>query len=506
MVHAHTITPAARAQVVGDLMGHAGEYGYVSTMSRRLAVSRQTLYAWEERGVRALEAAFTPPPAAPMVTPPLERAILTTLVEGHAGYRGIQACLRATRGLDVSLGTLVAVVQEAQRRALQQMARPLPAGLRAVALDEIYGHDRHGAYLSVVDAHSGAVWVTTGPVPVDAETWTLVLWTAQERGLRWQQTVSDGGQAMQQACTRVAPHTPHQRDVWHVVQECSKVQGRLDRHVRTLQEHSATVARQAARMAAGQRPRGRRPRSDSAAHQAQVTRAQQGAENLRYLSRELGRLLAVVVLGRDGVLDSAARQTEIDTLLALLAEVGDAAPAATQPHLRHLQQYLTQALPALLSFAVALDGVQQEGARGLGAAGLRLLAWAWQRRAILGPTTDDLLAALPADWRPAAQIVFHAWESAVRASSPVETWHSFLRPHLAVHRTLAPGLLALLAVYYNHHVATRGCHAGQSPLQRSGLPDAPPDWLDALGYPPASPATAVRTRRVDPVAPLSQAA
>jgi hypothetical protein len=144
----------------------------------------------------------------------------------------------------------------------------------------------------------------------------------------------------------------------------------------------------------------------------------------------------------------------------LLAEGGDAAPAATQPHLRHLRQSLTQARPALLTFAVALDGVQQEIARGrvLGATGLRLLAWAWQRRAILGPTTDDLLAALPADWRPAAQIVLHAWESAVRASSPVETGHRFLRPHLAVQRALAPGLLALLAVYDNHHLATRGCH------------------------------------------------
>jgi hypothetical protein len=490
MVHAHTITPAARAQVVGDLMGHAGEYGYVSTMSRRLAVSRQTLYAWEERGLRALEAAFTPRPAAPVVTLALERAILTTLVEGHAGYRGIQACLRAARGQEVSLGTVAAVVQEAQRRALRQMATPLPAPLRAVALDEIYGNDRHGAYLSVVDAHSGAVWAAAGPVPVDGETWTLVLWAAQERGLRWQRAVSDGGQAMQQAWATVDPQGVHQRDVWHVLQACSKVQGRLDRRVRILQQQSAIVARQAARVAAGQRPRGRRPCSDVAAQRVQLTRAQHVADNLRYLSSELQRLLDVVVLSRDGILDSTARQAESTTLLALLAALAAAAPPETQPDLRRLHQHLIQALPALLTFAAALDTVQQEIGRGLGAAGLRLLAWAWQRRAILGPAPDTLLAALPADWRPAARVLFHAWETAVRASSPVETWHSILRPHLAVHRTLSPGLLALLAVYHNHQVATRGVHAGQSPLQRSGLTDAPTDWLMALGYPPASAATA----------------
>jgi len=75
----------------------------------------------------------------------------------------------------------------------------------------------------------------------------------------------------------------------------------------------------------------------------------------------------------------------------------------------------------------------------------------------------------------------------VCASSPVETWHSVLRPHLAVHRTLSPGLLALLAVAYNHRVAERGVHVRTSPLQRSGIADAPADWLRALGYPPAAP-------------------
>ena len=73
----------------------------------------------------------------------------------------------------------------------------------------------------------------------------------------------------------------------------------------------------------------------------------------------------------------------------------------------------------------------------------------------------------------------------MRASSAVETWHSVLRPHLAVHRTLSPGLLALLAVWHNHRVFPRGVHQGQSPLHLSGLIDAPTDWLVALGYPPA---------------------
>ncbi len=60
-----------------------------------------------------------------------------------------------------------------------------------------------------------------------------------------------------------------------------------------------------------------------------------------------------------------------------------------------------------------------------------------------------------------------------------------MRPHLAVHRTLSAGLLALLAVWHNHRVFSRGAHRGASPLQLSGMAEAPTDWLVALGYPPA---------------------
>ena len=81
-------------------------------------------------------------------------------------------------------------------------------------------------------------------------------------------------------------------------------------------------------------------------------------------------------------------------------------------------------------------------------------------------------------------MLIETWETAVRASSAVENWHSILRPHLAVHRVLSPGLLALLVVWHNHRAFARGPHAGTSPLHLSGMTDAPTDWLVALGYPP----------------------
>src|SRR2546425_503848 len=146
---------------------------------------------------------------------PRERADWISRLLAHAGDYGVVSALS---------------------RAVRVLAQELPPTARLLALDEIYGKDRHGAYLSVVDAHAGAVWLAVGPVAVDTETWTLLLWEAQERGLRWVGTVSDGGAAMAGACATVAPHTPHQRDVWHVLHECSKVHGRLARRVAALRD------------------------------------------------------------------------------------------------------------------------------------------------------------------------------------------------------------------------------------------------------------------------------
>ncbi len=498
MVQRHDSTPTQRAQVVAQMIASAGDYGVVTHLSRQLGVSRQTLYSWTQRGCQALEQAFLPRPAPPTVTPALERAVLTLLVEGHASIRGIQACLRVTTHQHVSVGTISTIIAEAQRRALAWMTSHAPPTSRAVALDEIYGRKRRGAYLNVVDLDSWAVWAAEGPLPVDAETWTLVLWEVQARGLHWHATVSDGAPAMQQACAGVDPQGQHGRDVWHLLHTCSQIQGRVDRVVATLEDQATTAQRYAARVAAGERLRGRQPLALDATHSTQLTAARQTAQALRYLTSELHDLLEVVVLRPAGVLDAPTRQAELDALLALLADVRDGAASGQQAHLRSVHTTLTRALPAALAFVAGVERVQQEVRSVLGETALALVAWAWQRRHILGPDPEELVAGLPAPWQHGARVLVATWDGAARASSAVENWHSIVRPHLAVHRTLSAGLLAVLAVWHNHRAFTRGAHAGTSPLHLSGLADAPTDWLVALGYPPASAAPLALARHPTP--------
>ena len=486
MVQSHPSTPAERAQWATHMLAHPGEYGLITQLSRTLNVSRPTLYAWKATAQHALEQAFRGTPPTTRVPPSLERQIVTLLVEGHTSYANIQTCLATLTGQQVSIGTIATVIQAAQQRAQQWMSTHAPACPRTLALDEIYANNRQGAYLNVVDTDSWAVWAAEGPLAVDADSWTLLLWLAQDRGLTWQATVSDGGDALRAACQTVDPDGRHQRDVWHLFHFWNQIQHRVTRRLTALQAQTASVARQAARIAAGQKPRGGHPRTDVAAHQADVAQVQQTDADLRALGHELQRVLAVVVLDRDGVQDVARRHQDLLALLDLLSEVQAQACAPLHGEIKRLHTHLRLAQAAVLAFVAPLDQVQQDMAVVLGRDGLALLAWAWQRRSSLAMDATQLVAALPPVWQAAARVVVHAWATAGRASSAVENWHSILRPHLAVHRSLSPGLLALLAVWHNHRVFRRGVHKGCSPLQLSGMVDAPTDWLVGLGYPPAS--------------------
>src|SRR5258706_2898435 len=227
MVHAHPSTPEERVQLVSQMIAQAGTYGMVTKLSRDLAVSRPTLYAWKATALYALSQAFLDTTAVTIRTPAIERQILTLLVESHSSYANIQTCLYSLTGQRLSSGTIAAVVQQAQQRALHWMATHAPATSRTLALDEIYANNRCGAYLNVVDTLSWAVWAAEGPLAVDTESWTLVLWLAQDRGLRWHATCSDGGTAIRAACQIVGPNGQHRPDGWHILQTWRQVQGRM---------------------------------------------------------------------------------------------------------------------------------------------------------------------------------------------------------------------------------------------------------------------------------------
>ena len=303
----------------------------------------------------------------------LERAILTLFAQGHASDRGIQACLKELLGVQVSLGKIVAVKQEAGQRAQAWMSRQKPVEEDcAIALDEQYGGKRGEGYLTIVDAHSSFVWASVPPVAVDGESWTLVLWYLPEQAVVWQTAATDGGQAMQDGLSAIKAASKQQRDVWHLSHLGSQVQGRVERTLKKLQEQLPSVQRQAQRIAEGKKARGANPRTDMQAHLALLKQVEYLACGLSSLRSEMRRLLDVVVLGEtstQGILDSPSRQSELETVVHLLVELEHEAPTDLADEIRSLHKQLRLALPNLLLFGRRAGSDPARGRWGAGRRG-----------------------------------------------------------------------------------------------------------------------------------------
>jgi hypothetical protein len=314
------------------------------------------------------------------------------------------------------------------------------------------------------------------------------LWYLHEQGVVSRGTVSDGGRAIADALGTTKALSTHQRDVWHVEHLAGQVQARLERVVQEEEERGRLLERQAQQRASTGKNAVGRPAKTTASQQEQLLRQlHRVLDGVEYLFAQLRQLLEIVVLSQESqprLLSAASRRGEVETVLALLEEVVQSAPAAVRKEVQRVSKQVRLALPALLYFAQEMEGCQQEAIAQLGEQAVGLIGWAWQRRAILGKQPKHLLEAMDPAWRQQAARLLDVWSLAVRASSAVENWHSIVRPHLAVHRSLSAGLLALLAVWHNHRVAPRGVHEGLSPMLRSGQIKEAKDWLVALGYRP----------------------
>jgi hypothetical protein len=293
----------------------------------------------------------------------------------------------------------------------------------------------------------------------------------QDRNLCWDRAVGDQGLALQAAYRSLTHNGLFQRDLWHEQHQGVRLQAQLDRAYRQLRDKSAVVDRQAERVAKGEKPRGRNPSSDPQAHALRVQQARALAESLDYLRSQLRRLWAVVVEGAD-----------IEAALELLLELAQNAPSKHQSELKQLHKRWSEVNFELLTFLPQIERVMQDLQSQLGPSEQALLGWAWLRRKQLGWSSSEIVKRVPEEWRAAARVLLQAWDQAITVSTAVERWHSILRPHLTVHRTLSVGRLALLAVWHNHRVFTRGVNKGKNPLMLSGVADAPTDWLIALGY------------------------
>jgi hypothetical protein len=444
-------------------------WGRATALAAEHQISRTRLYELRDCGQAALLAALAPQASGPRPTattvtvdPAFIQRAIAILATQRGSVRGIQLGLALLLQAPRSVGYISQTLTTLGRRATQQNATqavPLPVLAEA---DEIF--QGRQPCLTVVDGRSFLV-LNLAPVAArDATTWGVTLLDLQARGIQFQDLASDGGTGIRAGVAAAQLAVPLRPDLFHLLREAGRVGQRLERQAYQAMQLAERARRAAQEAQAPQRRRG--PRLKVAVPLAEaVTQEDQAIatyDQYVWLLGEVRQALEPVSRADHLMAVPTARRT-VETALELLG-------ALPGEPIQALAQQLHDHLDALLAPLAWLEQTLAPYRQDLDPATETLILWAWRHRQALALTPG---AGFPAHLQATVQAFWLALSFFHRSSSLAEALHSWLRPYLALHRSMPTWLLPLLQLVWNHHPFTRGKRAGSTPLQLAGVSDAP---------------------------------
>jgi len=445
------------------------EWGRVTELAEQHGVSRTILYEIRDRARQALVKVLSPRDVGrPVQTTTLmvdksliDRTIavwpmLTGTVRGI--QQGLELILNVGRSVGYISQTLTAAGEQATAYNVG-VTIPLPILGEA---DEIF--QGRQPCLTVVDGRSFLVVNLTPAESRDGTTWGVTFLDLKARGIQFQDLASDGGTGLLAGVREAKLAIPLRPDLFHILQDAHRLTQRLERAAYRAIE-TAERARQAEREAQGlERRRGPRLKIKVPLPQAEIEEAQAIVtfDLWVWLLGEIRQALEPIT--PDGrIVAVTETKATLETAVELLKELN-------HPEITTFANDLQQKIPALMAPLEWLEQQLVSVRQGLDAATETFLIWAWQHRQDLELNTDT-------DFPETLQPVVHAFWDALslfhRSSSLAESLHSWLRPHLQIHRGMPRWLLPLLQLFWNHHPFERGKRAGHSPLELAGVADAP---------------------------------
>jgi hypothetical protein len=460
------------------------EWGRVTKLAWQHGVSRTRLYELRDCALQALVEALGPrdagrPGQITTLTVDkrlIDRAIvvlpmLTGTVRGI--QHGLELILKVRRSVGYISQTLTAAGEQATAYNLR-ITLPLPILGEA---DEIFQGRR--PCLTVVDGRSFLVVNLTPAESRDGTTWGVTFLDLAARGIQFQDLASDGGTGLLSGVHQAQLAIPLRPDLFHLLRDAHRLTQRLDRAAYQAIE-TAERARRAEREAQSlQRRRGPRLKIRVPVPQAEIEEAQAIATDdlWGWLSGEIRQALDPIT--PDGHLAPVSEvRATLETALELLKEL-------PHPEITAFANALQDKIPALIAPLEWLEQHLASVRQGLDETTAALVIWAWQHRQELNV---NIAADFPAALQPVVRAFWDALSLFHRSSSLAESLHSWLRPHLQIHRGMPKWLLPLLQLFWNHHKFERGKRVGSSPLALAGVTDAPSlkEVLDQLFRPSLS--------------------
>ncbi len=479
---AKALPPSQRLQI--GLQALAGAQS-ITGLADEFEVSRKFVYCQSDIADRALTEAFAPQQAdhqvlfhLPVTKQWLRQLILGLVLTCHSPLRGVVELFHDHFDYGISLGTVFNVVQAAIPLARAHNHAQDLSCVRIGGHDEIFQAGQ--PVLVGIDLQTTYCFLLSSEEQRDADTWGVRLLELKERGFNPDYVVADAGNALRAGQRTALPDSPCRSDLFHLLQEWTKVVTTLENRAYATMTTCADLERKIARA----KRQGRRPNFSCVRRLTDATKKQIRAIALADDLALLGRWLHYDVL----TLAGPAHAERVALYDFILVEVQARVPQAASL-LGPFVIYLQGQRDDLLAFAAQLDcdfaalaaefAVSAEVVRELFA--VQTLALDNPKRWLRDAPLRRLLGAR---YFPLSQELDEVQRRTVRASSLVENLNSRLRSYFFLRRHVGNDYLSLLQFFLNHRRYPRSEHpqrTGRSPAELlAGQPH--PHWLEMLGH------------------------
>ncbi len=484
-------------------------WGIATWLADVFAISRPTLYSLPKRVMERLTAA--PPVAQPekqvkadrqieVNTTRLQRTVLTAAFPGKIALRPLEEVLTEAFDESRSIGWMSELLSDAGQKAGQVLKRIdfSAAGPVLVLRDETFFQDR--PVLLMVDPLSSTILNAVVAPDRQADTWGLLLLTAQEQGVKIAGLVEDMARMYPKSLREAGLNDLEQsvqKDLWHLERDGGQLRRDLERSA--FRATGRVLALEA---------KLRKAWSDDLFLNEYIPAV--AAEDKRYVQHDefvacfshLCDALEIVDLPSGAIRDQKTNAWLLEEALCTMSNIDESRVRqwvkTLRRHQAQLLTWMTWLTPALTDFQTQLTQVLEHPLAQTQF--IQLVAKQWRLRqalingqrhwrpalahteAMLQSVTvgSPVLAAL-------AQRLAHILDAACRTSSLVECINGLLKQFLHNRRSFASAeamqsYLNLFTLWHNMRVYQRGKRLGQSPYQRAGIQLHTDDWLELLGF------------------------
>lgn len=384
----------------------------------------------------------------------LVRRAITVLPMVQGSVRGIQAGLELLLGVERSVGSIHAILQEMGQKAAAYNAEMRPTGPVLGEADEIFCAGK--PCLTVVDGDSFAVLNISAAERRDETTWGLKFLELLEQGVDFHDLAADGALGIKAGMEAAELGVPLRPDLFHLMQESTHISKRLERlayNAMATMDKAWRALEYATQPSPGS---GRPPISKRTVEEAEALEeiAIDRADNWSWLLTQLRTALEPITPSGEIASAQAIRET--------LEAIADLMQALKRADVTDFAKTVLDKLDLFLAPISALEETLAPLRIALDRETESTIVWCWLQKEELRSSVEQLF---PPPLQPIAQAFWDALSRFHRSSSLAEAFHAWLRPFLQLHRTLPDWLAALLHLFWNNHRFQRGKRRGHSPLE-----------------------------------------